>query len=84
MKRVKRMVVMVLAGIMLCGVMVTANAADDACSHEHKALIKETIRCYNSFSSGTHSCSSGTCYILVNQYSAQAICKHCGVQYTHS
>lgn len=68
---------------MLCGVMVTANAADEH-NHVLKSIVPGTTTCYNSFSSGNHSSSNGLCYILVNFYSARAICAICGEEYTHT
>lgn len=76
MKRVKKAVAVVLTGVMLCGAVVTANAAD---GHAHVFGEPGTAVCYNSFSSGTHTYvkpdgSTGTCTILVNQYRAVKTC----------
>lgn len=79
MKRVKKAVAVVLAGVMLCGVAVTANAA----TREHTHVYNPTSAyvCYNSFSSGTHTYVkngiTGVCTILVNQYRAAGVCS-CG------
>ncbi len=76
MKRVKRAVAMVLAGVMLCGIAVTANAAS---GHSHQFGEPGPAVCYNSFSSGTHTYvrldgSTGICTILVKQYKAVKTC----------
>ncbi len=78
MKRVKRAVAMVLAGVMLCGIAVTANAAE----HTHVYGNWGAWVCYNSFSSGTHTYvksdgTTGTCTLLVNQYKRVGTCS-CG------
>lgn len=79
MKRVKKAVAVVLAGIMLCGAAVTVNAATE---HTHVYNPTSAYVCYNSFSSGTHTYvkpdgTTGVCTILVNQYRAAGICA-CG------
>lgn len=84
MKRVKRLIAMVLSGIMLCGIMVTTNAADSEHTHTLGHIIPGTTTCYNSFSSGTHSGSYGVCHILVNFYSARVVCAACNAEYTHT
>lgn len=61
MKNVKKAVAMMLAGVMLCGLAVTANAADGvmrAPVHVH-AFSVPRYSLYNSFSSGTHTYVSG-------------------------
>lgn len=80
MKRAKKAVAMVLAGVMLCGVAVTANAASE---HTHSWGPWGTATCYNSFSSGTHTYTkadgkTGTCTVLVNQYKRVRTCSECG------
>lgn len=77
MKRLKKAMTVVLAGVMLCGVAVTANAAE----HVHTYGNWGSWVCYNSFSSGTHTYvengDTKTCTLLVNQYKRVRTCE-CG------
>lgn len=70
----------VMAVVMLCGVAVTANAAE----HEHSYDWGSWVY-YNSFSSGTHTYVENgvtkTCTLLVNQYKRLGTCE-CGATYT--
>lgn len=80
MKRVKKAMAVALAGVMLCGVAVTANAATQ--EHTHVYHPTSAFVCYNSFSSGTHTYvksdgTTGVCTILVNQYREAGVCS-CG------
>lgn len=66
---------LVLAGVMLCGVAVTTNAAAE---HKHE-YSWGSYSYYNSFSSGTHTYvkadgTIGTCTLLVNQYKRVGTC----------
>lgn len=80
MKRAKKAMAAVLAGVMLCGVAVTANAAEHVHTYDWRSWV-----CYSSFSSGTHTYVEDgvtrTCTLLVNQYKRVGICE-CGATST--
>lgn len=74
MRKIKKMAAMLMLGVMLCGSVLTANAA---CGHPHGTNSVETSTTYKS--EGSHTYGTGSiCYITRVTVNYNAVCKDCG------